>query len=144
MTTPTLAHADAAARLRVAITRLNRTLRQQTLGELTLSQWSALVTVEAHAPLRIGDLADREGVSPATATRLVASLERRGLVGRETDPADRRSWRVSLKDAGRRQLEWARQVRTARLARSLSRLSDDDVRRLLDVLPVLEALTAEE
>lgn len=144
MTTPTLAHADAAARLRVAVARLARHLRQQTLGALTLSQWSALVTVESHAPLRIGDLADREGVSAATATRLVASLETVRLVAREPDPTDRRSWRVSLTDEGRSQLEWARQVRTARLAQRLSMLSENDVRRLVDVLPVLEALAADE
>lgn len=144
MTTPTLAHADAAARLRVAVARLARHLRQQTLGSLTLSQWSALVTVESHAPLRIGDLADREGVSAATATRLVASLEAVGLVEREPDPTDRRSWRVSLTDEGRGQLEWARQVRTARLAQRLSTLPEHDVRRLLDVLPVLEALAGDE
>src|SRR3954453_1916555 len=93
---PTLEHADAAARLRVAITRLNRQLRQQSIGNLTLSQWSALVTIETHEPLRIGDLADREGVSPPTATRLVASLEDQGLVSRTVDASDRRSAYVSL------------------------------------------------
>lgn len=144
MTQPTLAHADAAARLRVAVARLARHLRHQALGELTLSQWSALVTVESFAPLRIGELADREGVSAATATRLVASLEEAGLLAREIDPDDRRSFRVSLTASGRDQLEWARQVRTARLAKRLSQLPEPDVRRLLDVLPVLEALAGEE
>jgi DNA-binding MarR family transcriptional regulator len=144
MTTPTLAHADAAARLRVAITRLNRQMRQQSVGDLTLSQWSALVTVEAHGPLRIGDIAEREGVSAPTATRLVASLEDRGFVARATDEADRRSSHVSLTPKGREQLEWARQVRTAKLAQRLSALSEHDVQRLLGVLPLLESLAADE
>lgn len=144
MTTPTLAHADAAARLRVAITRLNRQMRQQTVGELTLSQWSALVTVETHGPLRIGDIAEREGVSAPTATRLVASLEERGFVARETDVADRRSSHVSLTEKGREQVDWARRVRTAKLAQRLSALSEPDVQRLLDVLPLLEALAADD
>ena len=145
MTTPTtLVHADAAARLRLAITRLNRQLRQQSVGELTLSQWSALVTVELHGPIRIGDVAEREGVSAATATRLVASLEERELLARETDTTDRRSSYVSLTAKGREQLEWARRVRTAKLAQRLATLDDDDVRRLLDVLPLLEALAADE
>lgn len=144
MTSTTFAHADAAARLRVVVARLVRQLRQQTLGELTLSQWSALVTVEAHAPLRIGELADREGVSAATATRLVASLEAGGLLAREPDAADRRSSRVSLTPAGRDKLEWARKVRTVRLAKKLSQLSPADVGLLLDALPVLETLAADE
>src|SRR3954447_23564828 len=99
--TPTLAHADAAARLRVAIVRVSRHLRQTSAGDLTLSQWSALGTVETHGPVRIGDLADRGGVSAAPAPRLVAALEQQRLVAREADPSDGRSWRVSLSTAGR-------------------------------------------
>lgn len=144
MESTTTLHAEAAARLRVAITRLQRQLRQQTVGDLTLSQWSALVTVEMHGPMRIGDLADREGVSAPTATRLVATLEERGLVERETDTADRRSSYVSVTAAGAEQLDWARKVRTAKLAQRLATLDDDEVRRLLDVIPLLESLAAEE
>ena len=144
MESTTLAHAEAAARLRVAITRLQRQMRQQSVGDLTLSQWSALVTIEMHAPLRIGDLAEREGVSAPTATRLVASLEERGLVARETDVADRRSSYVSVTPAGTEQLEWARRVRTAKLAQRLATLTDDEVNRVLEVLPLLEALAADD
>ena len=141
---PTPRHADAAARLRVAITRLNRQLRQQSVGDLTLSQWSALVTIELHGPLRIGDIADRECVSAPTATRLTASLEEQGLVHRETDSTDRRSSYVNITDHGRQQLEWVRKVTTERLAQRLAALSGDDVQQLLDVIPLLEALAAEE
>ena len=144
METTTGVHAEAAARLRVAITRLQRQLRQQTVGGLTLSQWSALVTVEMHGPMRIGDLADREGVSAPTATRLVASLEEHGLLERQTDSADRRSSYVTVTASGREQLEFARQARTAKLAQRLATLSEADVARLLDVLPLLEALAADE
>jgi DNA-binding MarR family transcriptional regulator len=144
LTTTTLAHADAASRLRLAIARLARQLRQQTLGSLTLTQWSALVTVETQGPIRIGDLADHEGVSAATATRVVALLEQRGLVQRSVDVADRRSWRVSLTDSGRRELAGMRKVRTARLAQRIASLDPADVRRLVDLLPVLEALAGDD
>jgi DNA-binding MarR family transcriptional regulator len=140
MTQTTLAHADAAARLRVAVARLTRHLRQTAPGELTLSQWSSLVTVETQGPVRVGDVAEREGVSAATATRLVARLEELGLVARATDAVDRRSWLVTLTPAGRAKLEWARRRRTERLAQRLSTLPPADVQRLLDALPVLESL----
>lgn len=144
MESTTALHAEAAARLRVAITRLQRQLRHQSVGDLTLSQWSALVTIELHGPMRIGDLADREAVSAPTATRLVAMLEESGLVERETDANDRRSSYVSVTVAGKEQLDWARKVRTAKLAQRLSTLDDSDIHRLLDVLPLLERLAAED
>jgi DNA-binding MarR family transcriptional regulator len=138
--TESLSHAAAAARLRVAVARLARQLRQNSPGGLTLSQWSALATVEEGQSLRIGDLADREGVSAPTATRLVASLEEAGLLARTTDPADRRTAYVALTDAGREKLEWTRGVRNASLAQRLAAMPDDDVRRLIELLPLLESI----
>jgi len=51
---------------------------------------------------------------------------------------------VSVTSAGVEQLDWARKVRTAKLAQRLATLDDADIRRLLDVLPLLEALAAED
>jgi DNA-binding MarR family transcriptional regulator len=138
--TVTVTDAETAARLRVLIARLARQLRQHGPGDLTLSQWSALATVEQHAPLRIGDLADRERVSAPTATRLVAMLAEAGLLERTSDPVDRRSAYVALSDQGREKLEWARSARTASLATRISDLADGDADRLRELLPVLEAL----
>lgn len=145
MTTETeLAYGEIAARLRIAVARLARQLRQNSPGGLTLSQWSALVSVEERESVRIGDLADAEGVSAPTATRLVASLEEAGLLSRTTDPADRRTAYVALTDEGRSKLESARSVRTASLAYRLSEMPEADVRRLVELLPLLESfLTAD-
>jgi len=133
-------YGETAARLRVAVARLARQLRQNSPGGLSPSQWSALVAVEGAQPLRIGDLADAEGVSAPTATRLVASLEEAGLLSRTTDPADRRTAYVALTDAGREKLSWARSAGTATLAQRLSAMPEADVRRLMDLLPLLESL----
>ena len=143
MTAPaaTRTHAEAAARLRTAIARLNRRLRQQTVGELTLSQWSALVAVESAGRMRIGDLAAHEHVSAPTATRLVASLEAEGLLGREVDDGDRRSALISLTEAGRSALAELRRRRTEALAARLAALSAADLDRLNQALPVLEQLS---
>ena len=142
MTVPavTRSHAETAARLRMAIARLNRRLRQQTVGELTLSQWSALVAVESAGRMRIGDLAAHEHVSPPTATRLVASLEMEGLLRREVDDGDRRSALISLSEPGRQALAELRRKRTEALAARLADLSPADLDRLTDALPVLEQL----
>src|ERR1700728_4705194 len=76
---------DLASRLRVAVTRLNRKLRQQALAGLSPAQASALGTVNRLANPTLGELAAAEQVQPPTVTRLVTSLEGAGLVARETD-----------------------------------------------------------
>jgi DNA-binding MarR family transcriptional regulator len=132
-------YGEVAARLRIAVARLARQLRQSSPGGLTPSQWSALAAVEDNESLRIGDLADVEAVSAPTATRLVASLEEDGLLSRTTDPADRRTAYIALTDAGREKIAWARSVRTASLVEQLSLMSPEDVKRVVDLLPLLES-----
>lgn len=147
MTTPVRdlgTHAETAARLRVAIARLARQLRQHSPGGLTPSQWSALATVEAHGPLRIGDLADREGVTAPTATRVVASLEEAGLLSRASDPSDRRTSYIALTDAARAKLEAMRRVQSTELVDRLSKMSPEDAQRLADLVPILESLLSED
>ncbi|HVW80741.1 MAG TPA: MarR family transcriptional regulator [Mycobacteriales bacterium] len=137
-------HAETAARLRVVVARLARQLRQHSPGGLTPSQWSALTTVEAHGPLRIGDLADREGVTAPTATRVVASLEEAGYLSRASDPADRRTSYIALTDAARAKLDSIRGAQATELVQRLSDMPPADVQRLLDLLPILESLLSEE
>jgi DNA-binding MarR family transcriptional regulator len=137
-------HAEIAARLRVAVARLARQLRQHSPGGLTPSQWSALATVDAHGPLRIGDLAEHEGVSAPTATRVVASLEEVGLLSRATDPADRRTSYVALTDEGRAKLESIRRLQSTELVQRLTAMPQQDVRRLVELIPILESLLTED
>jgi DNA-binding MarR family transcriptional regulator len=111
---------------------------------LTPSQWSALATVESHGPLRIGDLADREGVTAPTATRVVASLEEAGLLSRSSDPADRRTSYIALTDAARAKLESIRGAQATELVQRLTDMPPTDVQRLLDLLPILESLLSED
>ncbi len=147
MTAPardTATHAETAARLRVVIARLARQLRQHSPGGLTPSQWSSLAMVDAHGRLRIGDLADREGVSAPTATRVVASLEELGLLSRTSDPNDRRTSYIALTDDGHEKLESTRRSQSTQLVQRLSEMPAEDVRKLVDLLPILESLLTEE
>jgi DNA-binding MarR family transcriptional regulator len=147
MTAPVRAaatHAETAARLRVVIARLARQLRQHSPGGLSPSQWSALAMVEVHGPIRIGDLADREGVTAPTATRVVASLEEAGLLSRASDPSDRRTSYIALTQEARDRLEATRGMHTTELVQRLSNMPTGDVQRLVDVLPILESLLTED
>ena len=84
-------HAQLAAALRDAITRLNRRLRQaRPMGDLTITQLSALTSLELAGALTPRELADVERVQPPTLTKIVAKLEERGLVQRTPHPTDGR------------------------------------------------------
>ena len=61
----------------------------------------ALWLLSAGGDSSTGDLARRLNVDPANASTLLSKLERRGLVGREPAPHDRRRRIVSLTEKGR-------------------------------------------
>jgi len=131
---------ELASRLRVAVARMARQLRQRTNAGLTPSQLSALLSVDALGPVRLGDLAAREAVAPPTLTKIVAGMVELGLVERRTDPADARSARISMTDAGRTALDTVRAERVALLVERFGRLPDDQRPHLEVVVILLEAL----
>ncbi len=130
---------EVVARLRVAVARLNRQLRQQTAG-LSPTLQSALVSIEKHGPLSLGDLAAHEQIAPATVTKLVTKLVDEGLVTRTNDPDDRRVFRVLLTDAGAARLADSRSRRNAYLATRLSAPDAPDLADLRTTAEVLELL----
>src|SRR6266545_1323023 len=122
---------DLATRMRLAVVRTARRLRQEASSGLSPSQGSALATIDRHGPLTPSELALRERVQRPTVTRMLARLEQSGLVARAADPADGRSCLVSLTPAGRELLGDVRGRKDAYLARLLQEL-DDDERAALD------------
>ena len=137
---PPATSTDTVGRLRLAVLRLGRRLRQNAASGITPSQLAVLSTLDRHGPMGLGDLAAHEGVQPPSATRMVDNLEAAGLVSREASRADRRAVVVQLTNKGRRRVEEIRRRRDAWLAERLSRLTPDEVEALERALPVLEAL----
>jgi DNA-binding MarR family transcriptional regulator len=135
---------ELAARLRTAVTRLNRKLRQQALAGLSPAQASALGTVNRLGRPTLGELAAAELVQPPTVTRLVASLEAAGLVAREADVADRRVVRVMITAEGRRNLQRIRTLKNAYLTRRLAALDATERAQAEGLTRLLEHLVADE
>jgi len=131
---------DVAVRLRLVLARLTRAMRQQGSSGLTLSQTSALSTVEQWGPMRMSSLANHEAVGASVVTRMVASLEELGLVQRADDPDDRRASLVELAPRGRDLLDGLRFERTIGLSARLDRLSAKERERIEAVLPILEKM----
>jgi len=136
--TPT--RAELATRARLVVLRLARRLRRTADGGLTATQLSALATIESRGPLRLGDLAAAEGIAPPTASRLVDHLEGAGLVRRQTDARDGRSFLVALTPAGVALLAELRSTGIRLLDRSMASLGEDDQVTLVAAVPVLERL----
>jgi DNA-binding MarR family transcriptional regulator len=135
---------ELASRLRVAVVRLNRKLRQQALAGLSPAQASALGTVNRLGSPTLGELAAAEQVQPPTVTRLVASLESAGLVARETDGVDRRVVRVRITGEGRRNLQRIRSLKNAYLNRRLAALDPAEQQLAESMTSLLEHLVADE
>ena len=74
------------------------------LAELDLpaSEINVLANLAGHDPLTVGALAAATATRPTTLTSVLDRLVRRGYVVRDVDPADRRSFLVSLTPAGQR------------------------------------------
>ena len=131
---------DLATRLRLAVTRTARRLRQEAGSEMSPSLSAALATVERHGPLTPSELAEIEAVRRPTATRIVAKLAAAGLVDRAGDPNDGRVSLVSITPAGRKVLGGMRMRKNAYIASRLSELGPEDIAALERAAAVLERL----
>src|SRR5438874_6645369 len=68
---------------------------------LSMSQAFALHELDADTPLSQRELAERLHLEKSSVSRLAAELERKGLLVRERDPANRRLYRLRLTERGR-------------------------------------------
>ena len=133
--------AELAARLRLAVTRLARRLRQEVGPGITPSMLSALSSADRQGPVTMRDLCAVEQVQPPTMTRIVAALVADGLVVREADPEDGRVAWVKVTAEGRRLLERSRKRKEAFLARALRDLDTRDLASLEAAATILERFT---
>jgi len=133
-----ITHAQLAAGLRDAITRFNRRLRQtRPMGDLTITQLSALTSLELAGALSPRELAEVERIQPPTLTKIVAKLEDRGLVQRAPHPTDGRQVILSATEAGRAVVVETGRARDEWLARRLATLTAeerDTLKRAADIL----------
>ena len=135
-------HPDEVAALQDLSLRLTRKLRKRSETELTMSQVSALSSIERNGPMRVGELARREQISKSSVTRLVSKLEAMHYLKRTVDPEDGRSFVVDVTAHGQDLLAAARQRANEFLAVQVGRLAEPDRKAILAALPSLERLVA--
>jgi DNA-binding MarR family transcriptional regulator len=143
--TATKETADLASALRPSLLRLTRLVRNQRVDmSVTLGHLSALGSLKKHGAMSAGDLAACERVQPPSMTKIIATLEERGLARRDAHPSDRRSAIIAITEAGRELLDSERRRRDAWLSQRLSRLTPEERTIIRNAIPVLDKLAEAE
>lgn len=118
--------AEASA-LRMGTFRLARRLRaERAVDSMSDGQFAVLAGLRIHGPQTLGELADRERITPPSMNRTVNCLEEAGYVARTAHEHDRRRVVVSLTDAGDAVVDETVRRRDAWLEEALASLSDDE------------------
>src|SRR5258707_252534 len=87
--------------LRSAVIRLSKRLRRTRAGsDLTSAETTVLAIASRRGPVGLTELAHTEDMNPTMLSRVLRSLESRGLVSRIVDPTDRRAALVNATAAG--------------------------------------------
>ncbi|WP_328472275.1 MarR family winged helix-turn-helix transcriptional regulator [Streptomyces sp. NBC_00448] len=102
---------------------IDRELHRYGLGASDFEVLDVLIGDDAEdgCTFRVQELADRVHLSQSALSRLVARLEKEGLVDRGICSEDRRGVRVAITEAGRSRYEQARPCHRAVLERMLVR-----------------------
>jgi DNA-binding MarR family transcriptional regulator len=124
----------------VAIHLLRRLRAEAQQSGLSGPRLSALSVVVFGGPITLGELAAAEQVRPPTMTRLVAALEERGLVARDSDESDARIVRLRATAKGMRLLQEGRGRRIARLQHRLQSLDKPELQLITDATELLEVI----
>jgi len=114
---------DGADELVSALLTASRALvgvSARSLGKVedavTITQFRTLVVLEGHGDTRLNQLAERLGVTPSTALRMVDRLIAAHLVTREENKADRREVLIGLTREGTRLVREVTARRRAEIA----------------------------
>ena len=92
--------------------------------------YGILGRLQAAGPQRTSDIATHLGVDISTVSRQVAQLEAEGLVGRASDPSDRRAAMIRLTDSGAQLVARLRAARREFLSGVLEDWSQTDIDHL--------------
>jgi DNA-binding MarR family transcriptional regulator len=94
-----------------------------------------------HGTMTPRELADREKVQPPTMTRVIGSLESKGLLERNPHPTDRRQVMLAATDRGLALLKEERRRKEAWLTKHLKKLTPEERATLRAAVPILEKLS---
>ncbi|TWG61425.1 homoprotocatechuate degradation operon regulator HpaR [Aminobacter sp. J44] len=112
--------------------------------DVTEQQWRVIRVLAEQSPLDATELADRACILAPSLTRIIRSLEERGLILRERDQGDGRRILLSLSDKGLEIIYNVSPASRAVYADLEERYGRDRIEALLEMLSDLAALKHEE
>ncbi len=105
-------------------------------ASVTHTQCHALLELERHGFLGVGELAELLRLDKSAVSRAMAPLVERKLVTRRTPPDDKRRKTMTLSAAGRRVVQKVHVAADARVDEALRLLDAEDRRRVLDGMSI--------
>lgn len=130
--------AEVADRLHSAAIHLLRRLRVRDLASgIGPAQLSALSVLVFGGPRSLSELAEAEQVRLPTMSRIVAGLERSGLL-RRCETEDKRRFRLEATAKGTKILQEGRRRRVESLAEAVQSLSRQEVHKLGELAVLLQ------
>jgi DNA-binding MarR family transcriptional regulator len=129
---------DAVTRAVLTASRLLVAVSARSLAavedRVTLPQFRLLVVLSTHGAAKLVVLADRLGVKPSTAMRMIDRLIAAGLADRQINPDNRRETVLQLTREGRRLVEDVTARRRQEIASIVQRLAPEQRSSLIDAL----------
>ncbi len=132
---------DLSTALRIGVARLGRRLRAEKADdEVSDAQISALAFLVREGAHTLGELSERERVTPPSMNRTVNCLADSGFIVRVADPADGRKVVVTPTEKGRELVAETRRRRDAWLYQRLRTLTPEQRRTLADAAAIMREL----
>jgi len=122
-----------------AIHLLRRLRMRDSESGIGPAQLSALSVLVFGGPRSLGELAEAEQVKPPTMSRIVAGLERSGLIKRKATE-DKRRVRLEATSKGVKVLQEGRKRRVESLAEALKGLNEADLQQVAHLAEFIQQL----
>ncbi len=108
---------------------------------ISIAEFNALVQFFTHDALGVKELAEKLDITPGGVTRIVTSLEEKGLVLRKISPEDRRSVDVFLTETGKDMVQQIRQTSLELHAKILEQIEPQFRQPVVDAIErLIEAI----
>lgn len=102
--------------------------------DITVEQWILLKIISESANLTQKELADKATRDPASITRTLDLLQKKGLIVREAVPENRRSYALSLTDSGNLFITKNMKTVSAHRSKSIEGFSDAELKKFSEML----------